>query len=133
MTVPSSGFASVHIPHISLIFIGKKVEIKSCNSRYQIFLYIIIQSIIISSDKEIVVSIHNKEVRVMEILFFILFFIIFGKLINFAFRASWSLMKAIFFIMFLPLILVGMVLGGMVYIALPILIVIGFASLFKAA
>lgn len=69
----------------------------------------------------------------MEMLFFILFFIIFGKLLKFAFRATWSLTKAMFFIVFLPLILVGMVLGGLVYIALPILLIVGLASLLKTA
>lgn len=69
----------------------------------------------------------------MTILFFILFFMIFGKLIGFAFKATWSIMKVILYIVFLPLILVGMVFNGLVFVALPILLVVGLISLFKAA
>ena len=69
----------------------------------------------------------------MTLLFFILLFLIFGKLIRFGFKATWSITKAVFFIMILPLLLVGMVLGGMIYIAMPILLVVGFVSLLKTA
>lgn len=69
----------------------------------------------------------------MTILFFILFFLIFGKLFKFAMKATWSVMKAVVFIMVMPLMLMGMVLGGMVYIALPILLLVGFVSLLRSA
>lgn len=36
---------------------------------------------------------------------------VFGKMIGFAFRATWSLFKVLMYIVFLPLILVGMVFG----------------------
>ena len=49
----------------------------------------------------------------MTVLFFILFFMIFGKLIGFAFKATWSIMKVMLYIVFLPLILVGMVFKGL--------------------
>ena len=69
----------------------------------------------------------------MTILFFILFFMIFGKLIGFALKATWGIMKVMFYIVFLPVILVGMVAGGLVYIALPILLVVGLLSLLQTA
>ena len=69
----------------------------------------------------------------MTILFFILFFMIFGKLVGFAFRATWSIMKVMLYIVFLPVILVGMVMGGLIYIALPILLIVGLLSLLKTA
>ncbi len=69
----------------------------------------------------------------MTILFFILFFAVFGKMIGFAFRATWSLFKVLMFIVFLPLILVGFVFGGLLYIAFPILIVVGIVSLISNA
>ena len=65
----------------------------------------------------------------MTILFYVLFFLIFGKMIGFAFRATWSILKVLLFIVFLPLILVGMVIGGLLYVALPILIIVGIVSL----
>lgn len=68
----------------------------------------------------------------MTILFFILFFAVFGKMIGFAFRATWSLVKVLMFLVFLPLIIVGFVFGGLLYIAFPILIIVGIVSLIAA-
>ena len=63
------------------------------------------------------------------ILFFILLFIVFGKLLIFAIKATWSIAKICFIIGLLPLILVALVLSGLVALALPILVVIGIVSL----
>ena len=56
---------------------------------------------------------------------------VFGKLIGFAIRAAWGISKVIVTLVFLPLILIGLVLGGLIYLALPILIVVGLVALFK--
>ena len=69
----------------------------------------------------------------MTILFFILFFMIFGKLVGFAFRATWGIMKVMLYIVFLPVIQLGMVMGGLIYIALPILLIVGLLSVLKTA
>ena len=69
----------------------------------------------------------------MTLLFMVLFFAIFGKLIGFAFRASWSIMKVMLYIVFLPAILMIMLFGGLIYIALPILVIVGLVSLFSRA
>ena len=69
----------------------------------------------------------------MGFLFFILFFMIFGLMIGFAFRATWGILKIGLFIVFLPLILVGMVFAGFLYIAFPILIIVGIVSLIASA
>ena len=69
----------------------------------------------------------------MTLLFMILFFGIFGELIGFAFRASWSIMKVMLYIVFLPAILMIMLFGGLIYIALPILVIVGLVSLFSRA
>ena len=69
----------------------------------------------------------------MTILFFILFFWIFGDLLGFAFRATWGIFKISLFIVFLPLILVALVFGGLLYIAFPVLLVIGLISLIAKA
>jgi hypothetical protein len=42
-------------------------------------------------------------------------------------------MKVMLYIVFLPVILVGMVMGGLIYIALPILLIVGLLSLLKTA
>ena len=69
----------------------------------------------------------------MTLLFMILFFDIFGKLIGFAFKASWSIMKVMLYIVFLPVVLMIMLFGGLIYIALPILVIVGLVSLFSRA
>ncbi len=69
----------------------------------------------------------------MSLLFIILFVYIFGKLAGFALRATWSIMKMLFFFVFLPFVLVSLVLGGLLYVALPILVFIGIISLLANA
>ena len=61
----------------------------------------------------------------LTLLFIICMFGIFGKLFCFGLKAAWGISKFILTIVFLPLILIGMVVGGLLYLALPILIVIG--------
>ena len=46
-----------------------------------------------------------------------------GKFFAFGLRASWGIMK------FFPVILIGMVVGGLMYIAFPLLIVGGIIAL----
>lgn len=69
----------------------------------------------------------------LSIIFFVLFMMVFGKMIGFAIRFTWGAFKIAMFLVFLPLTLVFMALGGLVYIALPILIIAGVASLFAKA
>ena len=46
-----------------------------------------------------------------------------GKFFVFGLRASWGIMKLLCTVFFFPVILIGMVLGGLMYIALSLLIV----------
>lgn len=69
----------------------------------------------------------------MTLIFCVLFFAVFGKLIGFALKATWGLFKVLMCLVFLPLFLVGLVFGGLLYIALPILIVVGIVSLITSA
>ncbi|MDY5775938.1 MAG: hypothetical protein ACI4DL_03235 [Lachnospiraceae bacterium] len=62
-------------------------------------------------------------------LFVILMLVVFGKLLVFAIKASWGVIKILFTIIFLPLILIGLVIAGLTSVALPILLVIGVISL----
>ena len=52
-----------------------------------------------------------------------------GKLFVFGLKASWGIMKLLCTVIFFPVILIGMVLGGLMYIAFPLLFVGGFVSL----
>ena len=65
----------------------------------------------------------------MTLLFYVLFFMIFGKMIGFAFRATWGIFKVMAYIVFLPIILLALVFGGLLYVALPILLLVGLVSL----
>ena len=44
-------------------------------------------------------------------------------------KASWGIMKLLCMIIFFPVILIGMVVGGLIYIALPLLIIGGIIGL----
>ena len=52
-----------------------------------------------------------------------------GKFFVFGLRASLGIMKLLLTVIFFPLILIGMVIGGLMYIAFPLLIVGGIIAL----
>ena len=57
--------------------------------------------------------------------------VIFGKLFMFAVKASWGLARILVTIIFLPLVLVGLVVAGVIYLAVPLLVIAGIISLIK--
>ena len=63
------------------------------------------------------------------LLFVICMFGIFGKLIGLAFKMTWGIAKVLFTLVFLPVILVGLAMGGLLVVAFPLLIVVGIVSL----
>ncbi len=65
------------------------------------------------------------------ILFTVLMLMVFGELLGFALKAAWGITKVVLFLIFLPLILIGLAVGGMIYLALPILAIAGIVILFK--
>lgn len=65
----------------------------------------------------------------LSILFAICMIWIFGKLLFFGIRAAWGISKFLVTIVLLPLTLIGMVIGGLINIAFPILIVVGIVAL----
>ena len=52
-----------------------------------------------------------------------------GKFVVFGLKASWGIMKLLCTVIFFPVSLIGMVLGGLMYIAFPLLIVGGIIAL----
>ena len=54
---------------------------------------------------------------------------IFGKLFIFGVKAAGGISKLLLTVVFLPLILIGMVIGGLMSIAFPILIIVGIVAL----
>lgn len=65
----------------------------------------------------------------LSLLFGICMICVFGKLFFFGLKAAWGISKFLLTVVLLPVILIGMVVGGLIYIAFPILIVIGIAGL----
>lgn len=50
---------------------------------------------------------------------------------KFAFKAAWGISKIVVTLVLLPIFLIGLVLKGLVSIAIPILVVVGIVSLIK--
>ena len=65
----------------------------------------------------------------LSFLFTICMIWVFGKMLFFGIKAAWGISKFLVTIVLLPLILIGLVVGGLIYIALPILIIVGIAAL----
>lgn len=65
-------------------------------------------------------------------LFIILMFAVFGKMIIFAFKTSWGILKVLLTIIIFPLFLIGLFFSGLVYIALILLVIAGIVSVVKS-
>ena len=54
---------------------------------------------------------------------------VFGKLIGVAIDMAWGITKVLFTLVFLPLIIIGFVIGGLMKLAIPILVIVGLYTL----
>lgn len=59
----------------------------------------------------------------LTILFTICMFWIFGKILVFGIKATWGLSKLLFTVVLLPFVLVGMVLGGLLFLVLYVSVI----------
>ena len=66
----------------------------------------------------------------LTLFFIILLFVVFGKILGFAIRATWGVSKIVFSVVLIPLCFVGLVIKGLIGIAIPILVIVGIISLF---
>lgn len=64
------------------------------------------------------------------LLFAICMIVFIWKLFVFGVRASWGIMKLLCTVVLFPVILIGMVVGGLLYVAFPLLIIAGVIVLF---
>ncbi|MBR5047479.1 MAG: hypothetical protein IKX76_04510 [Eubacterium sp.] len=69
----------------------------------------------------------------LTLIFVFCMFAVFGKLAFVAIKGAWGLTKILFTLIFLPFILIGLVLKGLIFVALPVLVVIGIISLITGA
>ena len=65
----------------------------------------------------------------LNMIFWIMMIAIFGRLLGFAVRLSWGIFRVILTLVFLPGIIVLGFLGGLAYLALPLLALAGLMSL----
>lgn len=69
----------------------------------------------------------------LSLLFTILLIVIFGKLLIFGVKAAWGISKLLVTVVLLPLTLIGLVIGGLLSLAFPILIVVGSIAVICSA
>lgn len=62
------------------------------------------------------------------LIIFILTCMVFGKLAWWAVRATWSVAKVLVTFVFFPLIILGLILWGLAYLAVPILLIVGVVA-----
>ena len=65
----------------------------------------------------------------LTLIMMIMFFSVFGKLLGFAFKVGWGMLKIAAYLIFLPAIVLMLIFGGFLYVALPILIVAGIVGM----
>lgn len=66
----------------------------------------------------------------LTFIFCILMIVVFGNIVAFAVKMAWGVSKIVINLVLLPVILIGMVLAGLFWIAIPLLVAIGLISLF---
>lgn len=52
-----------------------------------------------------------------------------GKIAGFALRAGWGIIKFLFGVIFLPFTILGILLSGIIHLAVPILVIIAIITL----
>ena len=65
----------------------------------------------------------------LTILFLSLMIWVFWKLVKLSVKAAWGISKILFTLVLLPIILVVLVIAGFIYIAIPILAIVGVIAL----
>ena len=67
----------------------------------------------------------------MIILFTVLFFLVFGKLVGFAIKCAWGLSKVVLSLVFLPIAILVLFIIGLKFIAIPAIIIVGIVMLVR--
>lgn len=68
----------------------------------------------------------------LTLLFAICMIWVFVKLFFFGIKAAWGISRFLLTIVLLPVILIVMVVGGLIYLAFPVLLIVGIVSLFMS-
>ena len=57
---------------------------------------------------------------------------VFGKMLGFAIKCTWSILKIVLYLVIAPIVIIAMFFSGLVYVAFIALIIMGVVSLVKA-
>lgn len=68
----------------------------------------------------------------LSLLFVIWLLYVTGKLAMFSIRAGWGLLKILISVVFLPLTILGLLIGGIIHLSVPILVIIGLITVVKS-
>ncbi|MBQ1384011.1 MAG: hypothetical protein II499_10000 [Firmicutes bacterium] len=55
--------------------------------------------------------------------------VVFGRLLAFSVRFAWGIGRVLVTLLFMPLLLIGLAVRGLMYIAIPVLILVGISGL----
>lgn len=69
----------------------------------------------------------------LTMIFSIMMIAVFGRLFLFAARATWGIIKVVLTLVFLPVLLIGLAISGLMVVAMPLLAIVGLISLFGPA
>ncbi|MBD5550950.1 MAG: hypothetical protein HDQ96_07220 [Lachnospiraceae bacterium] len=69
----------------------------------------------------------------LTIIFFVALIGVVWKMFVFGLKATWGIAKLICTVILLPVILIGLVCAGLLYIAFPVLIIVGIVMIIKGA
>ncbi|MBQ3578872.1 MAG: hypothetical protein II974_09460 [Firmicutes bacterium] len=57
--------------------------------------------------------------------------VVFGRLLAFSVRFAWGIGRVLVTLLFMPLLLIGLAVRGLMYIAIPVLILVGISGLLR--
>ncbi len=65
----------------------------------------------------------------LNFIFTIMMAVVFGRLLAFSVRFAWGIGRVLVTLLFMPLLLIGLAVRGLMYIAIPVLILVGISGL----
>lgn len=68
----------------------------------------------------------------LTFIFIVLMLGVFGKMLGFAIKCTWSILKIVLYLVIAPIVIIAMFFSGLVYVAFIALIIMGVVSLVKA-
>ena len=65
----------------------------------------------------------------LNFIFTIMMAVVFGRLLAFSVRFAWGIGRVLVTLLFMPLLLIGLAVRGLMYVAIPVLILVGISGL----